>query len=76
MQVLAPASLSRTSTPYNQPLNQTGRLSSFERPSGPVAEEPRESLVQSGDKRYLLEEPSTGDACRLWAYPLGGGGKA
>jgi hypothetical protein len=28
--------------------------------------------VQSGDKRYLLEEPSTGDACRLWAYPLHG----
>jgi hypothetical protein len=28
--------------------------------------------VQSGDKRYLLEEPSTGDACRLWAYPLCG----
>jgi hypothetical protein len=28
--------------------------------------------VLSGDKRYLLEEPSTGDACRLWAYPLCG----
>jgi hypothetical protein len=28
--------------------------------------------VQSGDKRYLLDQPSTGDACRLWAYPLCG----
>jgi hypothetical protein len=28
--------------------------------------------VPSGDKRYLLEEPSIGDACRLWAYPLCG----
>jgi hypothetical protein len=30
--------------------------------------------VQSGDEGYLLEEPSTGDACRLWAYPLCGTG--
>jgi hypothetical protein len=28
--------------------------------------------VLSGVEGYLLEEPSTGDACRLWAYPLDG----
>jgi RimJ/RimL family protein N-acetyltransferase len=28
--------------------------------------------VQSGVERYLLDQPSTGDACRLWAYPLCG----
>jgi len=28
--------------------------------------------VLSGDEGYLLEEPSTGDARRLWAYPLCG----
>jgi hypothetical protein len=28
--------------------------------------------VPPGDERYALEEPSTGDACRLWAYPLYG----
>jgi hypothetical protein len=26
--------------------------------------------VLPGDERYPLEEPSIGDACRLWAYPL------
>jgi hypothetical protein len=33
-----------------KPLNQTGRLSSGERASAPVAGEPRESLVLSGDE--------------------------
>jgi hypothetical protein len=27
--------------------------------------------VQSGDEGYLLDEPSIGDACRLWVSPLG-----
>ena len=45
------------STPYNKPLNQTGRLTSREPPSAPVAEEPRESLVLSGDEGYLLGSP-------------------
>jgi hypothetical protein len=28
--------------------------------------------VQSGDERYLLDQPSIGDACRLWVSPLCG----
>jgi hypothetical protein len=28
--------------------------------------------VLSGNEGYVLDEPSTGDACRLWAYPLCG----
>ena len=59
-------------TAYNKPLNQPVRLTDLEGPVAPVAEEPRESLVPSGYERYALEDPSTGDARRLWAYPLCG----
>jgi hypothetical protein len=62
----------RTRPPHNNLLHQTGRLPSCRRSPAPVAEEPRESLVKSGDEVYLLDQPSIGDACRLWAYPLYG----
>ena len=29
--------------------------------------------MQSVDERYILDQPSIGDACRSWAYPLDGG---
>ena len=60
-------------TPYNKSLNQMDSLTSCERPPGPVADEPRGSLVQPGAKRYVLGEPSIGEVHRLWTDPLYGG---
>jgi len=51
-------------------LNWTTRLPRNENANG---ERPSCCLAP---KRYPLDEPSTGDACRAWAYSLGGGGRA
>jgi len=53
-------------SPYNNLLHLTGRLTSPERPSAPVAEEPLESFVPTGDERYALDSP-------LLAMPAGYG---
>jgi len=60
----------RRRTPHNKPLNKAGRLTSPERSFGPVAEEPRESLVLFGLGALSSRLTLSSGPRRLWDYPL------